>query len=101
MGGGIVVNRSLTWLLAISLVSAFALAGPAPVDVTVAQTINAYHQTNLVSDVAGLAPVIDPNLVNPWGLASSATSPFWTADNGTGFATLYNGLGVPSSTIVT
>jgi uncharacterized protein (TIGR03118 family) len=50
-----------------------------------------YQQTNLVSDVPGLAPVTDANLVNPWGLASSATSPWWVADNGTGVSTLYNG----------
>jgi uncharacterized protein (TIGR03118 family) len=33
---------------------------------------------------------VDPNLVNPWGLAASATSPFWVADNGAGVSTLYN-----------
>ena len=95
------MKRSFTWLLAISLVSTVALAGPAPVDVAVGQTINAYHQTNLVSDVPGLAPITDANLVNPWGLTATASSPMWAADNGSGFSTLYNGLGVPSSTIVT
>jgi len=50
-----------------------------------------YNQTNLVSDVPGLAHVTDPSLVNPWGLASSSTSPWWVADNGTGVSTLYNG----------
>src|SRR5256714_3926981 len=52
-----------------------------------------YQQTNLVSDVPGLAPTIDPRLVNPWGLARSASSPWWVADNGTGMSTLYNGSG--------
>ena len=52
-----------------------------------------YQQTNLVSDVPGLAPTIDPRLVNPWGLARSANSPWWVADNGTGMSTLYNGSG--------
>jgi len=32
-------------------------------------------------------------LVNPWGISSSATSPFWVSDNGTGKSTLYNTLG--------
>ena len=50
-----------------------------------------YNQTNLVSNIPGLAVVTDPNLVNPWGMASSATSPWWIADNGTGLSTLYNG----------
>ncbi len=52
-----------------------------------------YQQTNLVSDVAGMAQFTDPNLVNAWGLASSSSSPWWVADNGTGVATLYNGQG--------
>lgn len=46
-------------------------------------------QTNLVSDLPGVAAVQDPNLVNSWGMAESLTSPFWISDNGTGLATLY------------
>ena len=60
-----------------------------------------YQQVNLVSDVPGLAPVTDPNLVNAWGLSRSATSPWWVADNGTGVSTLYNGLGVKIALVVT
>ena len=52
-----------------------------------------YVQTNLVSDIPGLAPVTDPNLVNPWGLTRTQTSPWWVANNGTATSTLYNGLG--------
>src|SRR5207245_6191775 len=33
--------------------------------------------------------VVDRNLVNPWGVGESATSPFWVADNGSGVSTLY------------
>jgi uncharacterized protein (TIGR03118 family) len=50
-----------------------------------------YVQTNLVSDIPGVAPTTDPNLVNPWGLVASSTSPWWLSDNGTGLSTLYNG----------
>src|SRR5947207_1371767 len=50
---------------------------------------NAYRQTNLVSDVPGLGQILDPSLVNPWGITQSATSPFWVSNNGTGTATLY------------
>jgi len=60
-----------------------------------------YLQTNLVSDVPGLATVTDPSLVNAWGLSRSATSPWWVADNGTGLSTLYNGLGVKQGLVVT
>jgi hypothetical protein len=49
-----------------------------------------YVQNNLISDQPGQAPLIDPKLVNAWGLVSSATSPWWIADNGTGRTTLYN-----------
>src|SRR5262249_53105483 len=60
-----------------------------------------YRQTNLVSDVPGLANITDPNLVNPWGLTASSTSPWWVADNGTGVATLYNGAGQKVNLTVT
>src|SRR5690242_10176538 len=36
-----------------------------------------YQQTNLVSNMAGEAPVIDPNLDNAWGLAAGPTTPWW------------------------
>ena len=52
-----------------------------------------YTQTNLVSDIVGEAPVHDPNLINPWGLTRSATSPWWVSDNNAGVSTLYTGTG--------
>ncbi|HEX8355688.1 MAG TPA: TIGR03118 family protein [Pyrinomonadaceae bacterium] len=52
---------------------------------------SAYRQTNLISDVPGLAPVLDPFLVNPWGLSLTATSPFWVSNNGTGTTQLIRG----------
>src|SRR6266852_9019450 len=56
-----------------------------------------FRQTNLVSDIAGVAPVTDANLVNPWGMASSPTGPLWIADNHTGVSTLYAISGEPPS----
>src|SRR2546430_1290220 len=56
-------------------------AGPSPF----------YEQHNLVSDGAVPADLVDPALVNAWGLVASATSPWWVADNGTDSSTLYNG----------
>jgi uncharacterized protein (TIGR03118 family) len=50
-------------------------------------------QTNLVSDLPGVAQVLDPHLVNPWGISESATSPFWISDNGASLSTLYNTAG--------
>src|SRR5438874_13765652 len=60
-----------------------------------------YDQTNLVSNIPGLAAVTDPNLKNPWGISFTAASPFWIADNGTGLSTLYTGAGIPNSLVVT
>jgi len=60
-----------------------------------------YQQTNLVSDQAGQAAFTDSNLKNPWGIATSSTSPFWVADNMTGLSTLYNTTGQPSALVVT
>ena len=51
----------------------------------------AYQQTNFVSDISGLAPTLDSHLLNPWGLVSSSTSPWWVSDNNGGVSTLYNG----------
>jgi uncharacterized protein (TIGR03118 family) len=53
---------------------------------------NSYTVTPLVSDQPGVAPVLDPDLVNAWGLTASSTSPWWVADNGTSKSTLYNGI---------
>jgi len=47
-----------------------------------------YQQTNLVSDVQGLAQVTDPNLVNPWGVSFSATGPWWVSDAGNNVSTV-------------
>jgi len=69
-----------------------------------------YLVHNLVADSASItspaADFIDTRLVNAWGLAASATSPFWTCDAGTGLSTVYTvnttnttPLGTPNPTI--
>jgi len=63
--------------------------------------LDSFVQTNLTSDLPGVAQNTDPNLVNPWGMAFSATSPIWVSDNRTGLATIYNGTGLPLSLVVT
>jgi uncharacterized protein (TIGR03118 family) len=61
---------------------------------------NAYLQHNLVSDLPGTAGVADPNLVNPRGIAYSATGPFWVTNEANGLSTVYNGAGAAGSTVV-
>ena len=50
-----------------------------------------YRQTNLVSDLPGIALIEDRLLKNPWGVALNGGSPFWVVNNQTDCATLYNG----------
>jgi uncharacterized protein (TIGR03118 family) len=57
-------------------------------------------QTNLVSDLAGVAQTQDKNLVNPWGISESPGSPFWISDNNAGLSTLYNTAGAPNALVV-
>jgi uncharacterized protein (TIGR03118 family) len=59
-----------------------------------------YVQTNLASSVPGLAANTDPNLINPWGMSFSSTSPFWVSDQGAGVSTLYSAAGVPNALVV-
>src|ERR1051326_6759411 len=47
-----------------------------------------FLQTNLISDGFVAAQKTDANLINPWGVSYSPTSPFWISDNGTGLASV-------------
>src|ERR1700686_4644326 len=80
MKSGVKSLGPLVFGLALSLLPSLALA-------------QHYKQTNLVSDIMGMAPVHDPNLVNPWGLSRSSGSPWWVANNNSGTTTLYDGAG--------
>jgi uncharacterized protein (TIGR03118 family) len=60
------------------------------------------QQTNLVTDVAaGGGARVDPNLVNPWGIAASGQGPFWISDNGKGLASVFDSSGTETRTAVT
>jgi uncharacterized protein (TIGR03118 family) len=58
-----------------------------------AATPSRFTEVDLVSDHLTLATPADSDLVNPWGLALSPTSPLWVANNGQNIATLYAGGG--------
>jgi hypothetical protein len=49
-----------------------------------------YVQTNLVSDLPGLAKLTEPELVNPWGISHTGASPIWTSNQGTSTANLFS-----------
>jgi uncharacterized protein (TIGR03118 family) len=89
-----------------STLATFALATAFAFNLGATAKVNAggYVTTDLVTDLPTLTDkngivhtgkVHDPNLVNPWGIAKSPTSPFWIADNNAGVSTLYN---VPGGT---
>ena len=61
---------------------------------------NVYTVTNLVSDVSGVAPNTDSNLVNAWGLTSTPGSPWWVADNETNVSTIYRASGATARAAV-
>jgi uncharacterized protein (TIGR03118 family) len=52
----------------------------------------AYLATDLVSDQPGVAPILDPQLINAWGIALSPTGgAFWVSSEVVGVSTLYAG----------
>jgi uncharacterized protein (TIGR03118 family) len=57
-----------------------------------------FVQTDLVSDLPGLALITDSNLENPWGSSHSATSPFWISNQRTNTSTLYGVTGSLNTT---
>jgi uncharacterized protein (TIGR03118 family) len=76
------------WLLPIAALLVLIAAGAAhaaPAGFTV---------TPLVSDNGAPGTSTDPKLVNAWGLGAGPTTPWWVADNGSAFSTLYTGAGV-------
>jgi uncharacterized protein (TIGR03118 family) len=85
-GGVLVMNKSARFkrsslvTTAIAVGTLYAGAWRAEAD---------FIQTNLVSDIPGLAAITEPELHNPWGISHTATSPFWTSNQGTNTTTLF------------
>jgi uncharacterized protein (TIGR03118 family) len=79
--------------------SAIAFAAPwsIPAFGQAIQQINLTTDDNAFLVSQGLTPAanVDPNLVNPWGMSFSPTSPFWISNQVSGNATLYTGAGTP------
>jgi len=82
------IKTTFLVLTAISFTAAFARA-------------DTYSSTNFQSDIPGLAAHVDPNLVNPWGMAASSGGTIWVSDNGTGVSTLYKQDGTARPLVVT
>jgi len=98
------MHRSLTKVVARAVIVGASILGTA-----VGGQAEGFLETDLVANKSPLtdsngvvhkAPIQDPNLLNPWGLTTSPTSPFWVADNGAGVSTLYNTAGTRQSLVV-
>jgi uncharacterized protein (TIGR03118 family) len=86
---------SLAALAAAASALAFSAPG-APAGATARPDADrGFAQTNLVSDIPGLAAHTDPNLRNPWGTSTGPGLPIWVSDNARGVTTLYDGAGNP------
>jgi uncharacterized protein (TIGR03118 family) len=87
-------------LAVVSVVALTANGTPAKAD-SGGIAARSYVQTNLVSDIPGLAAHTDTNLHNPWGTSVGPGSPIWVSDNGAGVTTLYDGAGNARPLVVT
>jgi hypothetical protein len=58
-----------------------------------AAPIKGYVFSNLFSTA------VDPDLINPWGIALSTANPFWVSNNGTGKAALYSMAGMKQALV--
>jgi uncharacterized protein (TIGR03118 family) len=63
-------------------------------------SVQTYLQTNLVSDLPGMALLTDTNLVGAWGITRSGTSPWWVNTTDSGLSLVFNGAGQPLSVVV-
>jgi uncharacterized protein (TIGR03118 family) len=93
MGGAILNTGAQVTLSGVTLLDNHATA-----------TQTGYIQTNLVSDIAGLAQLTDPNLKNPWGTSFAADGSFSISNQKTNVSTLYSvtaaGVSAESPTVI-
>jgi uncharacterized protein (TIGR03118 family) len=69
---------------------------------TSALAATSFSVNPLISDQAGKAPNIDPDLKNPWGISQFPNGNLWISDNRTGVSTIYDPVsGVKNSLVVT
>ncbi len=98
---GIRLGASLSTAVALATLAACGEDGTQNLVVTPI-TDTRFVQTNLVSDIASYGPLtVDPNLVNPWGLAFGPDGALWVANNGTGTTTFYSQGGVKVQPTIT
>ncbi len=94
--GAIVVDRAIGGFEVLGA-HRYRVTGTFSVDTTIRQgraNINTYYAaSNLISDGAVAADHVNPNLVNPWGLAAPNPGDFWDGNNGVGTSSLFDSAG--------
>jgi uncharacterized protein (TIGR03118 family) len=103
------IVRYATVAVTVAVAAAFSVAvgtaqsgrtGFVETDLVVNKQVNGVPTVTDRNGVVHVAQFFDPNLVNPWGISASATSPFWISDNNSGVSTLYDSAGTPQSLVV-
>jgi uncharacterized protein (TIGR03118 family) len=87
------MHGKLIWVGAgVSALVLGTLSATAPASGASKRVVSRYVVNKLVADRPGHgAAVVDPKLVNPWGLSAGPDSPLWVSDNGTDVSTVYTG----------
>jgi uncharacterized protein (TIGR03118 family) len=91
---------ALTGLAIAGYVGADNSGGYIETDLVVNQAAGGVPTLRDGNGIVHIAKFFDPHLVNPWGVTSSPTSPFWISDNGAGVSTLYDTTGAPQPLVV-
>jgi len=91
------IDRARLRTALLATAAAFALPCSTQALGQIAQQIDLVTDDNAFLVSQGFAPAntVDPNLVNPWGMSFSPTSPFWISNQVSGNTTLYTGNGTP------
>ena len=93
----------LVVLIGISLFGAMASGagtGYVETDLVVNKQVSGVPTLTDSNGIVHVASFFDENLVNPWGVGESGSSPFWVSDNGAGVSSLHNTSGQPRALVV-
>ena len=81
---GVISSRATAMSVGVCMVFVLGIVASAQAGPT-------FSVTNLITNNQAINPaqITDPNLVNPWGVSFSPTTPLWVSNEGTGVASLY------------
>src|SRR3954470_10618642 len=74
----------------IGLVAGLALLASPALAAGHQPAVPAFKVVPMIADKEGKAPVVDPQLKNPWGISQFPGGNLWVSDNRTGVSTIYD-----------